>query len=916
MIPTKAVKVKLNMFQNYINFQLDRVKSCPQSSMLGQSVFEKFEGVLTNLTAHITKSTQTKIIAQILSDNPFAEVPELLTEEEKNQAIQTAKQQIENGELILPELLVKTLTRQLESVTDGFLEMVSRMFDEENRNAICKALTDGKLYHSINDITLEDGDTHNNGRRVIIIHTDAGKLVYKPHDLRGDEQIYYLAKNFFDEFIGIPKSIAFDDKFGVCEFIEKQCAQGNDEAERFYYSLGGLALFAKVFGSTDLHHTNILAHGTKPYIIDLETVFYPVSLERESSDRKYMRHSVFNSLIMPSNHKDYEFSILMDVKEDGNAPVVDGKKVSVRNYIETFKNGYHDAYTQALAHREEIAKIVRDFPPQMPIRYIHRATRVYGQLLNRLYHSSVFEDEQSMKQNIDILSELLHKNKKDIDEKVIASEIKQLRRGDVPYFYTYTDSLNVYGDGEELITKKFDITAVDSILETLEAMGERDELFDLACIDNAIRRYPEKLFEREEGLEKLKHENIKLKPERKGVPLPVNIAFDEAKRILDEVYDLKIPAPDGKFLWGYMSSSSSSVLLSDFTLYDGFSGMAIFASALASVSDDNHVNKIAAYLVNAAIDEIKSFLKRLKSPDNPPDFAAPIGEAAGLDGVLKALALIKIYLPDEKEKINNLCDEIFEILENTDFAKYTKADIITGLAGVISTLCRFEEYRAHKNIVRLAADRLLELKDFKYHDYVLWKTLPETPRVISGGGHGMAGIAQALFAAAELLGDGKYISAADEALDYEIKNYEKYSPKFQTWADMRDFPPRSYMHGYCYGAPGIGIMLNRIGKAGGEKCEILKGYARSSVDNLPLNMCDHLCCANSAIVEYYLTTGDYNSAGEILAAMYERKQNEGNYRFHSYTKNNAVTASLFYGLCGIGYEMLRYSFPEKILSIL
>lgn len=894
------------MFQKYADFQLERVRTCPQSGMLGDNVFTKIETVLRHLTVFITKSTQTKILAQIMPDNPFAGVPELLTDEDRKKAIHTAGQQIDDGELIIPELLIDTLTRQLTCVTDGFLEMLSRM--DENRNTICAALTEGKVYHTIDDITLDDGDTHNNGRSVVIVHTDSGKLVYKPHDMRGDEQVYQLAERFFDEFVGIPKTVAFGNKFGVCEFIEKRCAEGHEEAERFWYSLGGLTLFAKLCGSTDLHHTNILACGTKPYIIDLETVFYPVSSERENSDRKYMQHSVFNSLIMPCKFKkrdmEYEFSILMDVRENGNAPVVDGKKVTVRNYLDSFKQGYHDAYARALAHREEIAEIVRAFPPQMPVRYIERATRIYGDILRKLYHHSAFESEESMNQTMNILSELLHKYKKDTDEKVVASEIRQLKRGDVPYFYTYTDSLSVYGDGEELIHNRFGMTAVDHMLDTLYAMDDKDELFDLACIDHAIRDYPDNLGKHEPG--------AITRPERKGVPLPTDTALSEARRILDEMYDLKIPAPDGKFLWGYINASNFSLSFSDYTIYDGFTGMALFVSALEYVSDDNHVKELADYFIQETIDEINALLKRLRDPKNHPDMIAPLGEAGGLDGILKALAMIKRYRPYDKERLDALCSEILCVLENTDFSKCTRSDIITGAAGVVSTLCRFDEYRSYTKIIRSAADRLLELKDFEYHGYVLWKTLTDTPRVISGGGHGMAGIAEALLAASEVLDDDKYISPAFEALNYEMTLYNQYSEKFGTWPDMRDFPPKSYMHGYCYGAPGIGIMLHRIGNAGGEVAETLRHFARESIDKLPLNMSDHLCCANSAIVEYYLTTGDKDSAGDVLAAMYERKQKDDSYRCH----NNGVTASLFYGLCGIGYEMLRYAFPDKIISIL
>ena len=38
---------------------------------------------------------------------------------------------------------------------------------------------------------------------------------------------------------------------------------------------------------------------------------------------------------------------------------------------------------------------------------------------------------------------------------IIDSELEQMRRGDVPYFYTYVDSLSLHGDGEELAQGKF-----------------------------------------------------------------------------------------------------------------------------------------------------------------------------------------------------------------------------------------------------------------------------------------------------------------------------------------------------------------------------------------------------------------------------------------------------------------------------
>ncbi len=131
-------------------------------------------------------------------------------------------------------------------------------------------------------------------------------------------------------------------------------------------------------------------------------------------------------------------------------------------------------------------------------------------------------------------------------------------------------------------------------------------------------------------------------------------------------------------------------------------------------------------------------------------------------------------------------------------------------------------------------------------------------------------------------------------------------------------PPEGYMHGYCSGAPGIGVMLERIKNMGydNEKIKSLTLFARSSTDRLSLNSRDHLCCGNSAIVEYYLSVGDFDTAGKVLNAMYSRKIKDGNYRYMGYDYHNAAIASIFYGMSGIGYEMLRYAFPDKILLVI
>ena len=345
------------MFQRLIDQQLERVRNSPQAGMLGEKVYEKLEGSLKRLTGLITQSTEAQLIARA-ADNPFAAaLPALLTEEEKADARDRLLRQLERGEIQLPQTLADVLDLQLKNKTDAFLEAVARMADD--RDAICAALLDGRKYRTIDDVTLSAGDTHDRGRSVTVFHTDAGKLVYKPHDTRMDGQLYLFAESFFSEFVGIPRSIAFGDRYGVCEFIEKRRAEGYEEAERFWYALGGLTAFVKLLRSTDLHYQNILCCGAKPYIIDLETIISPVSSEQTEYEqytqtRRHLLRTPGASLIMPGRINEQEFSVLMNVGEDGIAPVVDGEIVSVRRYLDVFKDGYQTAYTRILENKAEI----------------------------------------------------------------------------------------------------------------------------------------------------------------------------------------------------------------------------------------------------------------------------------------------------------------------------------------------------------------------------------------------------------------------------------------------------------------------------------------------------------------------------------------------------------------------------------
>ena len=899
-----------SFFERYINEQLNRIRGCEGNRLLSQRILPTVEKQLTRLAESISESTMNGFITdEVLPDNPLAKYsPELITSEQRSKAVRSISEKMRRGELVMPVPLLDILTLRLANVTDGIIEMLDRL--TAHRDEICEVLTGGVRFERIEDIRFSAGDTHNCGRSVAVIHSDIGKFVYKPRDMRTEAYIYKLVERFFYDVVGIPGCIAFEDRFGVSEFIMKQRSVGEENAKLFWHNMGGAAAVIKLLGSTDMHFENITCADNKPYILDLETVISPIT---ENADYKQLHPelyilkstSPYFSALLPNEHNGKQYSVLMNTDDDGCAPVVNETNVSVTGYIREFIGGYDTVYRRITENRDDIARMIKSFPADLPVRLLIRDTQFYYETRQKLYHRNALASNEKRIKTRRVLSEIMHHNIRPEFVEAADSEIKQLERGDIPYVMTLADSRDMYSDGEKVAENIFQRSAVAHILDTLSVMSEKDEAFDIELLERAVVQYP--------GMQdKAVMERLSF-PERCLDVLPTEKAVDEAGELFYTLFDICLHSPDGKLFWGYVSDSDYSFRFCESGLANGLVGIAVFAAAYAFVTRDSRAEKLAGTVVNEAAVELDRLYDYLAFKEFSRDFAPYLGETDGIGGIVTGLSLLERYTG--RSDIAVLQEKAMFTLEQYDLSSYGAPDRMIGMAGLLSALCRCPEYKSHTDLIRNAADSLLAMKTLEYKDRKLWKPIHDKARPISGAGHGLAGIAESLYAASCVLGDTKYANAADDAMSFELS---AYSEKYGTWSDLRTYPPEGYMHGYCSGAPGIGIMIDRIRKYGTDRsvtarCEEL---AASVIDRMPLNERDHLCCGNSAIVEYYLTTGRYDEAGRVLNAMYERKKNDGAYRYMSGRFNNSVTGSLFYGVSGIGYEMLRYACPEKIVSVL
>lgn len=900
----------LSIFKIYIENQLAIIKHAKETVLLSEQAVSGFSDCLADVAERVTNSTVTNwIVQEVTPENPFAAFTlDLMTNEQREKAKQAICDKIAHGKLTIPEPLISILNLRFKNLTEAFLEMLQRM--SEHQEEICQALLNGNYYHQIENILFSAGDTHNHGRTVMILETDAGKLVYKPHDMRGEQHIYELADRYFSDVMGIPKCIAFEDKFGVCEFIEKQRSEGEVAAKLFYHRLGGTAAIMKMLGSSDMHIENVTCYADKPYILDLETIISP---EIENMDYRKLHpelwklksSSPYLSCLLPNESKGRQYSILVNTDNDGCAPVVNGKYVPVNQYLSEFLEGYHSIYQQILKKRNELMHFVKKFSSQMPVRLLIRNTQYYFDTIQRLYHHHTLSSPENCQKTSEVLFKIMNNNIRSEFSNAVKSEIQQMQRGDIPYVYTYADSEHLYSDGKIVAESIFQKTAAQHILDTLSVMGEKDEAFDLALLERSILQYPAKLDASEQDKQIFLHREERI--------LSREQALQEAENLFKLVYDLHIASPEGKLFWGYINESDFSFRFCETGLTNGLMGIAVFSAACAFVSENDQIKQQAEKIVNEIVIELNRTYDYLKAKNFSAEHAPFLGESDGVGGILTGLALLKRYT--DRTEIAELQKKTLDTVSHFALSNYGAPDRMIGMSGFVSALCRFEEYHNRKELIKQAADSLLAMQTLKFQNRILWKSFPDTDRPISGGGHGIAGIAEALSAAANILHEDAYLPAIAEALQFER---DSYSTKFGTWSDLRSYPPTGYMHGYCSGAPGIGIMLNRM-KQNNYTSSVLEecaALAFQSVNKLPFNYRDHLCCGNAAVVEYYLSVGNQEEAGKLLSAMQKRCEESGNYRYMGNQFHNSVTASLFYGASGIGYEMLRYAEPDKILSVL
>jgi type 2 lantibiotic biosynthesis protein LanM len=809
-------------------------------------------------------------------------------------------------------------------------------------------------------------DSHRGGRSVIALTFASGrKLVYKPKDM-GTEAAYHRLLAWLNER-GAPlpfKVLRVLDRstHGWVEFVEPLQCRDEDEARRYYERAGMLLCLFYALEGTDCHYENIIASGEYPVLIDTETLMHhrardmvPGDENAQTEAYERLGRSVMRTGLLPrwelsaDRQTAYHISGLGESDEqelpirtqrwarintdrmalefafakrppNDNVPSLDGSPLSLQEYSPRVVEGFRRMYRFLLDHRDALlaATPLRELAREQ-VRFVFRATRVYGLILRNLRHRRYLRDGADRSIQLEQLGRAQVPPRDLVDEPdekplfwtVFRAERLAMEQGDIPFFTARASSdALILSPGRE-IAGCMQEPSFDLVLRVLEELDEEDLQQQVAFIEGSLYAH----LARESTTSPHVVEAVE---EGDLAGLPVDEAFiAPALDLAEAIRSHAIRTEDGSAAWiapQYLVQAERYQLQPmDYELYGGTSGVALFLAAAERFAPGSGYGELAL----AALRPLQSTLDR--HPDRLSDVMG-IGGASGLGSVAYSLLHVSRLLdePVLLEEARRVTDLITEDAIASDRA----LDVIGGAAGTILSLLALYEIRPERRLLEPAiacGEHLLEARTETDAGLRAWVT--DEGRRATGISHGTAGIAYSLLRLYGHTRDPRFLEAAKEAIAFEDT---QYSPENRNWVDFREPGEPVYQWQWCHGAPGIG--LARVGGLGVLDTEQVRediDLAVQTTIEFGVQGVDHPCCGNMGRAELLLSAGQRLARPELGEAarahawkVVSRAERTGAFILHPMLPREVYNPGFFQGTAGIGYELLRMARPDLLPSVL
>lgn len=847
---------------------------------------ERLETILHTVCADFSEKETRRIL---IETNDLAAIfPEMITEEDLHEA---GKQFLAN----FREGQYPVLFRKMKTAFNLFLKNTRLMADRLSRDQeeIERVLLDGKEFCEVSDLIYDARQSlYGSTCTTVIIVTDAGKIIYKPHDCTPDFCFHDLNLRFFSRIFKTPKVVKGGYDYGFCEFITNRAAETEEEAARFYENMGGLTAVLCFTQGRDCHIKNILTDRAFPVPIDLEMIVSPCmtlgsfSFDKDKGLEDFRRSVALRGILPCQADEGNEYSPLLNTEDEQVccAPVVNGERQTVFAFQKQFTDGFENTFRYCMSVKDQLLAWAEQLG-DAHVRVIYGQKQMHSKISDYLNRYSALLSEDAQEKEAEKYSENLRSM---FHSREVCNECVRVdAMGELPYFYAEMRSRSLLSPYGTEIKDYYAETPLASLKKTVSGQNESFLTFNLELIKKSLSD----CLVKEQGIKKA---------------LPAEVTLD---RRVDDLFigirDHFVQTPSGaSLLIGQVRGNSVGLAGNPGT--DGKTGIALFLKAYSVYHEGTGAGAEARRLSSQLIREADSYIAQTRDTLQP-------GDCEGLSGTLKCALLMNRMgkSPECESLIRHVCRMVSEL----DPDKILLSDKYAGLSGLISVYCRFEELPdREKTVVRLA-DRLLALKTMKYGDTLLWDTSLQK-KVLSGAGHGMAGIFQALFLAYRLTGREEYEKAALDAWRFEE---EVFREKLGTWPDFRiDRESETAMHGFCSGAPGIGSILVSLYEWRDSIPNYGKNLSRAIKSCMDQGILyrDHLCCGNGANADFMIDLYNITGKEEYLEKAKSLLVTGKEYAFLPPDCKNTFVNGLYFGAAGVGYELLRICSPHEIPSCL
>jgi len=812
-------------------------------------------------------------------------------------------------------VLFRTVTTKLDLWAESIIEFLLRL---KSDRALIEKTFGVPVNTSLKSISLS-GDTHNNGRSVLIIEFCSEHfLIYKPRSTSIEFGFQKYLKFFNSvnpnlELLCI--SVLDMDTYGWVEYVPFIEQLTQNESDIYHYRLGFLTAIVYSINGVDIFFENLISSGTNPVIIDLETMFH-TSIDKKNGNGPVnaLQLSLYDSIIgigiLPQPNQGATESELFDVsvmgaKKNAQAPYkvsgvenfgrsdmritevtgwINENKASSENEfshltkINSLFHGLEDGLKSVFIHKEILGStggVVDKCFKNSKRRLLVRDTKTYGAIQDDEAHPDLLRDQIDREWHWDNLwSEVVDRPNLAL---FIQSELSQLKQGDIPYFSGYIDSISVTGsDGAQINLSSFlDESPLDLVKTKLVTLSQEQ-------IENQIRIASTSL-----GLyNKPNLTQPLINPKKEAIVNATaigNFIYGRVSLFDGSLWcDTSInPAPNAK------NFDPVRVIPCDPFLYDGILGIAMFFDDLHRFTDNKNFYSISNDLALSVFNEIEC-----NSHYAPSGFA---GLSSIIYVINRSIAKQNSSLSAYESKLSGL---VKLIEAKTD--QEERLDFLLGISGIACALLPYVSRTSSKtglSILRnlltrltVAGNEILRLKEsIAGMDY------------LRGFSHGITGISLSLYRLGEFF-------KVEEVNDLVTKLllHEYALIKDGKWTDSHTYGD-DHLVGWCHGSAGIALALSSMPKIF-EENKFINDYYHKAVSNTLLKGVYESKCLCHGTGGNLLCLRKLSSENKMISRLTNQFQvNLLESGFSSMGAAQTMGVGLMTGLTGAGYYLLGTS---------